>query len=321
VSPVYDSRGYWMALFPDAPFPTLTNYDDLPGYIDDVLTDYPRLANRTAAWWVAQKRRLGDWLRSDLAALGANPAPQRSPITVLVTCSPIPSNPRTHILEETITSIRDRLPDAEIVLTFDGVRAEQEHRRQGYELFVQRALWLADHKWRNVLPLVFDEHLHQAVCTKRALEHIRTPLLLFVEHDAPLCGAVPWDDLTETILAGDANVVRMHHEASILAPHKHLMLDDSPQKVRGVPMQRTIQWSQRPHLASVAWYRSLLDRWFPGDERNFIEDSVYGRLIGDYERDGDMGWMGSWRTWIYTPVGNIQRSYHIDGRAGESKFD
>lgn len=322
VSPVYDSRGYWQRMFPDAPFPVLTDYDDLPGYIDDCLRDYPQRANRVTAWWIARKRELAASLQEDLTALSANPpkVPNISPITVLVTCSPIPSHPNTEILEETIESVRAQLPDAEIILSFDGVRAEQEHRRADYEAFIQRALWLADHRWGNVLPLIHAEHLHQAVCTKRALEHVRTPLMLFVEHDTPLTGEIPWGDLAETILAGDANVIRMHHEASVLEPHRYLMLDDEPQKVRSVPMMRTIQWSQRPHLASVAWYRELLGRWFPADEKDFIEDVVYGRLITAHERDGDMGWMG-WRTWIYTPDGDIKRSYHTDGRAGEDKFD
>lgn len=243
----------------------------------------------------------------------------RSPITVLVTCSPIRSNPSTEILEETIASVRVQLPAAEIILAFDGVRPEQEALRGDYEEHIRRVLWLADHVWGNTLPLINDQHLHQAVATKRAIEHIRTPLMLFVEQDTPLCGDVPWADLAEVVLAGDANVIRMSHEASLLEPHLHLMLDDAPQKVRGVPMTRTIQWSNRPHLASVAWYRELLDRWFPNDEKDFIEDRVYGRLIAAYERDGDMGWL-NWRTWLYTPDGDIKRSFHTDGRAGESKF-
>jgi hypothetical protein len=243
-----------------------------------------------------------------------------SPVTVLVTCSPIPSNPGTEILEQTIASVRAQLPGAEIVIAFDGVRPEQEARRADYERHIRRVLWLADHVWGNTFPLIADEHLHQAVAAKRALEHVRTPLLLFIEQDTPICGEIPWDDLAEVILAGDANVIRMHHEASVLEPHKYLMLDDEPQKVRGVPMMRTIQWSQRPHLASVAWYRELLDRYFPADEKDYIEDRVYGKLIAAHDRDGDMGWLG-WRTWMYTPEGDIKRSTHLDGRAGEDKFD
>lgn len=244
-----------------------------------------------------------------------------SPITVLVTCSPVRSHPDVSILEQAIASVRERLPDGEIILAFDGVRPEQEDRRADYEEHIRRVLWLADHVWGNTLPLINDGHLHQAVAAKRALEHVRTPLLLFVEQDTPLCGDVPWADLAEVIVAGDANVIRMSHEASILEPHRYLMLDDEPQKVRGVPMTRTLQWSQRPHLASVAWYRQMLERYFPVDEKTFIEDSVYGKLIAAHERDGEMGWLSGWRTWIYTPEGDIKRSYHTDGRAGEDKFD
>lgn len=243
-----------------------------------------------------------------------------SMITVVVTTSPIPSHPSTAIIDETITSVRAHLPDAEIILMCDGVRPEQEHMRSAYENYLQRVLWSADHVWGHTLPLIHDKHLHQAGCTKHALRHVHTPLLLFVEGDTPLTdGHIPWAAISKTILFGDAHVVRFHHEASILEPHRYLMLDDDPQDVRGVPLTRTVQWSQRPHLASVAWYRELLARWFPTDEPEFIEDQVYGRLITAYERDGEMGWM-NWRTWIYTPDGNIQRSYHTDGRAGESKY-
>lgn len=320
ISPAYDSRGYWRKLFPDAPFPIITDYTDLPGYIEDVLADYPRNVNRIAAWWMGQKRAMAAWLREDLAALGAPAQPTGSPITVLVSTSPIRSHPDTAIIDETIASVLHHLPDSEIILMHDGVRPEREDRRADYEAYMQRVLWTADHRWRHTLPLIFDQHLHQAVCTKRALEYVHTPLILFVEHDTPLCDRdIPWQDLADTILAGDANLIRLHHEASILEPHRHLMLDDTPQKVRGVPMMRTIQWSQRPHLASTAFYRELLARWFPADEPNFIEEIMHSRLIAAYQRDGDMGWLG-WRTWLYTPDGDIKRSYHTDGRAGEAKF-
>lgn len=71
VSPVYDSRGFWEKLYPGAPFPILTDYADLPGYIGDVLKDWPASANRVAAWWIQQKRSMAQWLRDDLETLGA----------------------------------------------------------------------------------------------------------------------------------------------------------------------------------------------------------------------------------------------------------
>lgn len=71
VSPTYDSRGYWRMLFPDAPFPILTDYGQLSELIDEALGDWPRNANRIAAWWMQQKRQMVRWLREDLETLGA----------------------------------------------------------------------------------------------------------------------------------------------------------------------------------------------------------------------------------------------------------
>lgn len=72
VSPAYDSRGYWRSLLTDPPFPILTDYQDLPGWIDDMLADWPRQANRITAWWMQTKRGLAQMLREDLTALGAD---------------------------------------------------------------------------------------------------------------------------------------------------------------------------------------------------------------------------------------------------------
>jgi hypothetical protein len=70
-SPDYDSSGFWKMLFPDAPFPIITNYSDLPGWTEDLIAGWPANANRITAWWMQQKRRYAQWLRDDLEALGA----------------------------------------------------------------------------------------------------------------------------------------------------------------------------------------------------------------------------------------------------------
>jgi hypothetical protein len=64
-------------------------------------------------------------------------------ITVVVPVSPIRFHPDISILTETIESVRYWLPDAEIVITFDGVRTENELWRHNYELAINRALELA----------------------------------------------------------------------------------------------------------------------------------------------------------------------------------
>lgn len=71
ITPGYDSRGYWRQLFPDCPFPIITNYECLPGYIEDQLGEWPVNANRIMAWWMRQKRQYARWLVDDLTVLGA----------------------------------------------------------------------------------------------------------------------------------------------------------------------------------------------------------------------------------------------------------
>ncbi|ARG91414.1 hypothetical protein [Mycobacterium kansasii] len=71
ITPGYDSAGYFNKLYPDAPFPILQNYSDLPGYIEDQLGEWPMNANRIVAWWMRQRREMSRWLVDDLKALGA----------------------------------------------------------------------------------------------------------------------------------------------------------------------------------------------------------------------------------------------------------
>ena len=53
-------------------------------------------------------------------------------ITVVIPTSPIPSHPSTAIIDETIASVRKQLPDSRIIVTADGVRAEQVGMANNY---------------------------------------------------------------------------------------------------------------------------------------------------------------------------------------------
>lgn len=320
-----DEGGYWERLYPDRPFPVIRDYGDLPGYIKDSVKRYPELNNRISAWWLRQKRRMAYELREDLIALGAvrpRPVGIDDLVTITIPVSPIISHPDPAILVETIESIRYHLPTAEIIITADGVRKEQENLRGVYEQFLQRVLWKAHREWSNVLVLINDDHTHQVGMARQALEYIQTPLLLYVEQDTPLVTDEPidWEGLANAILSGDANVIRLAFEAQVLAEHRHMMLDDNPTDVNGVPLLRTAQWSSRPHLSSTAFYRHMLATYFSPGANCFIEDKVHGSLHVDFTEEGVMGWY-KWRVWIYHPEGHIKRSYHTDGRAGQEKFD
>ena len=172
-------------------------------------------------------------------------------ITVILVTSIIPSHPETHIVEETIKSIRHHLPNSEIILQIDGLREEQAHRKEQYDEYKTRMLWKCLHEYENVLPIIFQEHSHQSTMMKQTIDLINTPLMVYIEGDTPLVIDEPidWDACVDIIDSGKANTVRFYHEAVVPEAHDWLMLD-----IVGDFLQ-TVQWSQRPHLSKVSYYK------------------------------------------------------------------
>jgi hypothetical protein len=238
-------------------------------------------------------------------------------ITVIVPVSVIKSHPNTNVLVETLDSVRHHLKDAELIVTFDGVRPEQADRQADYDEFTRRALWLLDKKYGCAVPYLFDTHQHQSGMMRAVLDEVRTPLLMYVEQDTPLVTSelIAWPTITDFILSGHSNLVRFSHEATLLDCHQHLMHGADHAGL----FTRTSQWSQRPHVAATAFYRRLLECYFTPESKSFLEDRLYGVLEGAYRIDGMAGWR-QFLTHIYSPEGNMCRSRHTDGRAGEPKW-
>ncbi len=238
-------------------------------------------------------------------------------ITVLVPTSPIPSHPSTAIIDETLASLTAAgLGECQAIVMFDGVRPEQEDRADAYDEYRRRVMVNP----QASLIVSAPEFLHQAEMTRRVLNGVTTPLVLFVEHDTPLVGETPWADLANAILAAPCkvDVIRLHHESVVLRVHRYLMAG-KVENVRGVPLWRTAQWSQRPHLASTGWYRAMLGRHFPPEDRTFIEDRIYGTIATPWVERKE--WGNEAKLWLYHPEGNIKRSTHLDGREDQPKWD
>jgi hypothetical protein len=227
-------------------------------------------------------------------------------VTIIVVASVIPSHPDTFILDETISSVRSHFPDNEIILQLDGLRKERLARKDDYDEFKSRVLWKCLHEWKNVLPIIFDDHNHQTDMMKKTIDDVQTAAILYVEGDAPITPdcEIDWQKCLDMLEYEKANTIRFHFEVSIPFEHDHLMLglEDG--------FMKTVQWSQRPHLSLTKYYREVV---LPAcDEKTFIEDKFHGVVQDD-------GW-DKHKLWIYHPEGSIKRSYHLDGRAGTRKF-
>lgn len=318
VCPRYLGQSYWQLLFgEDPPFPTVRHWSDLAKHVAEIEADWPASGNRTWAWWQRYRRGQAAQLRADINDVSRSEAAvwPGGDVTVLIPTSPIPTHPSTAIIDDTVASVRHHLPDAEILVMFDGVRPEQEHRRAAYEDYQRRVLWHCRHDWGNCTPIRFEDHQHQANMTREALKLVETPLILFVEHDTPLVvdETIDVDAIRAALLDNTVDVVRLHHEALILEVHKHLMIDDRVRPVGGLPVYRTSQWSQRPHFARTAYYRRIIDQHFAPAGRTMIEDRMHGVCQ-------DQSWHLN-RIAVYAPGDNLKRSLHSDGRGCDPMYE
>lgn len=306
-------EGYWHHF--QLPEPPVAEWDG----VDVSWT--PGRAARWSSWWQQEKRDMARDLTRHLTELSHPPDPWHPSerVTVLIPTSPCPTHPDTGVIEETVRSVRARLPYAEMLILCDGVRSEQADRTDAYTEYVRRVTLLCEHEWFGAVPIIHDTHRHQGLMTRLALELVDTPLVLFVEHDTPLVGDVPWQQACDLVEGGALNVLRFHHETRILGVHRNRMLDRHPVDL-GLPVVRTFQWSQRPHLASTAYYREMCDRYFGWESRTMIEDVMHGVVHQAWVLHKQDGW-DRHRVGIFHPDGNIQRSTHLDGRGGDPKFE
>ena len=244
-----------------------------------------------------------------------------SQVTVCIPTSPIPRHPSTDMIENTIRSVRYQLPDARIIVMCDGVRPNVEFRRAQYEEYKQR---LAKCISGNVQLMLCDEYSQQAKMMRAALETVTTPYVLFCEHDGELVSTlnprtyskdtlpqdceIAWQDITDLLASGGANMVRFYAWDEIYSGHAHLM---HGQIVQGASrFIQTTQYSQWPHIARTDFYKKMLADHFRPDEIRMIEIGMYGPV-------GAAPWT-QYRIVIYAPDGNMRRFYHRNGRADEN---
>lgn len=323
---------FWHALFgAEFPIPVVETWVDVESEIEAAQRRWRFQAAVIRAWWLEEKERMALDLVRDVGELRGG-AMSSNEITVLMTTSPVPSNPSLDKIAETIGSIRAQsgLAGSTIVIACDGVRPEQAAMAEAYEEYLERLTWECMHNpaFRGCVLVIAREWLHQARLTVEALRHVYTDLVLFIEHDMPICGTVDWAGIAGLVGSGDdIDLVRLSHESEILEPHRHLALDGGVKLAYpyGVSLARTVQWSQRPHMVRTEWYRSVLEEFFPESARTMIEDRMHGVCQDGWpeattQTERERIWQ-RFRLAVYAPPGSWVRSFHIDGREGEPKYE
>lgn len=235
-------------------------------------------------------------------------------VTIVIPTSVSPIHPSTEIIDAVISGVRQYFPNNEIILQVDGLRKEQKHRKNQYNEYKNRVLWKCLHEWKNVLPIVFDNHEHQSNMMKKTIDLIRTPLMFYIEGDIQLKENldVNWNEIMDMFEYNEAYTVRFYSYNHKIEPaHKHLML-----KQKGNYIQ-TFQWSQQPHISRVEYYRNVvLPNTIP---KLFIEDKFYGKVFADCHETPER-W-DEHRLWLYNPLGkDVRVVNNLDGRKNIRKF-
>lgn len=314
-TPTVDQTGYWSQInqrsMERLPFPLVDDWSDGPAAAEEVLRAPVQHANLCGSWLLRHKREFALRLHADIETMHGEGRPEPTAddqITVLMPSSYITSHPDTDIWFETLGSIRSHLPYAEILVMMDGNSGNPD-----YLEYQRRVLNWAKHSSTNLSVKIFTQPMHQTGMTAWALENfVRTEYILFVEHDTPLTirmeQRIPFDDLLVAMKAGRLDYLRLHYQTQIHPEHLHLMHNGGEVlNIANVPVIRTVQWSQRPHISPADRYRSMLAR-YATDRNTFIEEIMHG-VAQDHPNE--------FRMCIYAPPGNMERSYHLDGRKAD----
>lgn len=230
-------------------------------------------------------------------------------ITIVIPTSVIPDHPSTEIIDATIKSVRYHFPNNEIILQIDGIRQEQQHRKENYNEYKSRLLWKCLHEYSNVLPVIFNKHSHQTTMMKETISLIRTPLLFYIESDLPLRTdrEIPWQDMMDMLDDPDkANTIRLYLNESIPSEHQYLMHEPVGDFLK------TSQWSQTPHISRLDYYLKQLLPFV--NDCSYIEDIFYGKVMQE-------NWENH-KLWIYYPDNGkeMSRCLNLDGRKNLRKF-
>jgi len=241
-------------------------------------------------------------------------------ITVVIPVSPIPSHPSPKIVLATIQSIRQWLPDSPIIVGVDGWRDTGRCTQEAYDEFKLR---LTD-AYRNdplVRIKIFDSWGHQSGNLGPILDEIQTPLMFYLESDWEILADVRWEQISDLILSGEYNSIKLHPNPRIHPCYEYMMFErliyqggvgralylDGGGPAVGII--RTRQFSANPHLASTEWYRKVYQQYLAG-HRDFIENLLHGPVASE-----------SWTVFkqgILNPLdGDMFRCRHLDGRGTE----
>lgn len=234
----------------------------------------------------------------------------------VIPTSPVKSHPDTGLIDRTIASVRQQIgPNPLIMILADGVRAEQREMLKPYHTYVAelRRRYAGNFQY---FVMEFFNHLHQVGMLRWVFRKgisglaSRAPHILLCEHDCPFTpDPIDWGNVCAVLDAKRFDVVRFLFEGDIHAEHRHMA--GATISFNGMDYVETKQYSARPNVATWDFYERALLQFSPS-ANTFFEDKLHGVVLDN---------PAAWPIGIYYPPPPRGRSFHLDGRQGDSKFE
>lgn len=318
------------------------------------------MAALLAAVWLCHKARKR-WskrsaLKDKLSPLAAAREvsefrPLRDRLSVVITTSACGRNPSTDMLDEVLTSLELAAGAlaCNIIIVCDGYRcaigegaaSAPPKFKEGivdaasaanYELYkgALRRRQRSETANEPALQLLELEARHGfGHAVRAALELVKTPYLMVVQHDRPFTRAV---DLNQVVSAMEAhsdrikymglpNSVTIGHAEEMLSKHDiHLGLIDV--NVDGLQALPLCQWYDSTHVCEVEHYRKLVfGPQSPVDRGSFIEEKLAPAQLADIRRRGLAAAHGRYGTFMASGasfkqpcVGQVERDSLSDSK-------
>merc|ERR1719410_2990660 len=214
-------------------------------------------------------------------------------MSVLITTSPVPSNPSTMMLEAVLGSFSraEGLAECPLVIVCDGYRYSQKSTWKAGRV-TDDAAWRYERYLENLeamlesgkLPkgtqlVILEGHNGQALAVKAGLAHVNTPLVCVHQHDLEFMFDFKLHRVLDALESPDNDVkyvgmpllVNIHYEACAWQHHGVRVQQTS---IGGLQLVPVIFWYDSTHITSVAHYHDLIfaesEVFKPGD---FVEET------------------------------------------------
>ena len=254
------------------------------------------------------------------------PRVNKKGVTLIVTTSPIPTHPSTHLVDTALESVlKMNYPFAEVIVSYDMPPKGEKASYREYKKIMKK-------KYPQFTHLPMKKHGHFIGSFYNALAHTQTEHFFMLQHDIKLAKEFPIEKCLKYTF--DWNIIATHHLKDGLKETHWFPIFEQKNK----DLWKVWGWSERIFLSKRDWMMDKIYHYYTsGDTRNFIEKVFHNKfkelwqkqsgLKGYREfarhkitRDEMKEYNKFWNEWkCFALKSNVAYHVHLFGRTAKTK--